>query len=209
MVEVYQTIREPLVVELVIKKSRFIGACFPVNDVETAEEIIRRVSKEHYKATHNTFAYVLSPDGSVFRYSDDGEPSLTAGKPMYDTIVGMGLTDVLVMVTRYFGGVKLGTGGLTRAYAQSAREALEAAAVKVMKRYRLLTMVCDYNMVGSLQHFLLKYDHQLGEILYLEQVTFSVYVAAGEVEAFVEGYRELTNGQEPQKGEEVYRESNE
>lgn len=207
MVDVYRTIREPVVLELVIKKSRFIGACFPVKNAEDAEEIIHRISKEHYKATHNTFAYVLSPDASVFRYSDDGEPSLTAGKPMYDTITGMGLTDVLVMVTRYFGGIKLGTGGLARAYAQSAREVLEAATVRVMKRYQRLSMVCDYNRVGSLQHFFLKFDHQLDEILYLEQVTFSIFVAVEEIEAFVEGYQELTNGLAPQKEEEVYRES--
>jgi uncharacterized YigZ family protein len=195
MVEQYKTIRQPVTVELSIKKSRFMGMCFPVNSQDQAEGFIRDVQKDHYKATHNTYAYVLEPDGSVFKYSDDGEPSSTAGRPIYDAILGMGMTNVLVMVTRYFGGIKLGTGGLARAYGQSAKDALEAAEVVDMHRYRRLVMNADYGLVGSLQHFFEKFDHQVSNIDYLEDVTFHVDVAVGEVDAFITGLTELTNGQ--------------
>ncbi|QSX08787.1 YigZ family protein [Alkalibacter rhizosphaerae] len=195
MVEQYKTIREAVMVELVIKKSKFIGMCFPVSSVEEAEEIIHKIQKEHYKATHNTYAYVLEADASVFKYSDDGEPSLTAGKPMYDTIMGMGFTNVLVLVTRYFGGIKLGTGGLARAYGQSAKDALEAAVPVLMKRYQRVKLDVDYGLIGSLQHYLDKFDHQLAHIEYLEEVTFHIDVAVSQVGSFQEGIREMTSGQ--------------
>lgn len=204
MIEQYKTIAGEAVVELVIKKSKFIGACFPVTGTEQAEEIIGRIQKEHYKATHNTYAYVLEPDGSKFKYSDDGEPSQTAGKPIYDTIRGMELTDILVVVTRYFGGIKLGTGGLARAYGQSAKEALEAADMITMQLYRRFVLESDYGQVGALQHYFGKFDHRLAQTDYLDKVTFHIDVAVGEEDSFQAGYTEMTNGLEPLDSGEIH-----
>lgn len=204
MTDRYKTIRKGVISEIIIKKSKFIGACYPVANQEEAEEIIHAVQKEHYKATHNTFAYVLEPDASLFKYSDDGEPSQTAGKPIYDTIGGMELTNILVMVTRYFGGIKLGTGGLTRAYGQSAKEALEAAEVILMQKYRRYVLVSEYGQVGAMQHYFGKFDHRLVQTDYLDKVTFHIDVAIGEEVSFLAGYTEMTNGQEPLEIGEIH-----
>ena len=116
--------------EFVEKRSRFIGHIWPVDSEDQAQELIRRVKKQHYDARHNCWCYLLG--GSVVRYSDDGEPQGTAGQPMLAVFQREHVTNVLCVVTRYFGGILLGAGGLTRAYSKSARDALAAAGVAAM-----------------------------------------------------------------------------
>lgn len=128
--------------EFVEKRSRFIGHVWPVDSEDQAQELLRRVKKQHYDARHNCWCYLLG--GSVVRYSDDGEPQGTAGQPMLAVFQREHVTNVLCVVTRYFGGILLGAGGLTRAYSKSARDALAAAGVAAMGLWTAARCTCPY-----------------------------------------------------------------
>lgn len=123
----FRTVKAPSSVELVINRSRFIGQCFPISSEEEALEQLSLIRKRYWDATHNCYAYSVGQKGESARFSDDGEPGGTAGMPMMDAIRGAGVTNVLCVVTRYFGGVLLGTGGLVRAYSRAAAESIRAA----------------------------------------------------------------------------------
>ena len=125
----YRTVKAPSSLELVIQKSRFIGQCFPIASEEEALELLTSLRKKYWDATHNCYAYSVGEKGEIARFSDDGEPGGTAGMPMMDALRGAGVTNVLCVVTRYFGGILLGTGGLVRAYSRSCSEAIRAAGV--------------------------------------------------------------------------------
>ena len=131
--------------EFVEKRSRFIGHIWPVDSEDQAQELIRRVKKQHYDARHNCWCYLLG--GSVVRYSDDGEPQGTAGQPMLTVFQREHVTNVLCVVTRYFGGILLGAGGLTRAYSKSARDALAAAGVAAMGLWTAARCTCLYPLL--------------------------------------------------------------
>lgn len=141
----YVTIYAPAEDEFVERKSRFIGAIAPVQTEEEAQAWIAQVRQQHRDATHNTYAYILR--NGIKRYSDDGEPQGTAGVPMLDCIEKEGLVDVAVVVTRYFGGILLGAGGLTRAYSKSARDALAAAGVAAMGLWTAARCTCPYPLL--------------------------------------------------------------
>ncbi len=128
----YRTIDKSSTAELKVKGSRFIARVDLVSSVAEANEKLNHIRKEEHAATHNCYAYVVGTpaDKAEFKYSDDGEPNGTAGKPIYDVVTGSGVTNLLLVVTRYFGGTKLGTGGLVKAYSEAARLALESAGVK-------------------------------------------------------------------------------
>lgn len=125
----YISVLKPSREELVIQRSRFIGRCFPVKTQEEALAILNGLRKEHWDATHNCYAYSIGIGGSCARFSDDGEPGGTAGMPMMECIKKKGVTDVLCVVTRYFGGILLGAGGLVRAYSKSCSQSIEAAGL--------------------------------------------------------------------------------
>ncbi len=147
MVDSYKTISEPVRAELKEKGSRFIAQAFPANSVESAEEIIARVCKKYFDATHNCYAYVVGCDTkAVSRFNDDGEPSGTAGKPILQAISTRKLTDVVVIVTRYYGGTKLGTGGLIRAYGGVAAQALDQAHIVTQYHTEELTLRYPYTL---------------------------------------------------------------
>lgn len=142
MEDSYLTIRESSSTEIKIKRSRFIGSALACSSKQIAEQSIADIAKKHYSANHNCFAYQIRSSGSAdkFRYSDDGEPSGTAGKPIYDAIRSAQLTNIVIVVTRYFGGIKLGTGGLARAYRDSAKAVLEICKpieILIVDRYRI------------------------------------------------------------------------
>lgn len=140
---VYLTVKNEATAEYEVKRSRFIGYVKPVLTVDEAEEFIREIRAKHYAARHNVYAYLLS--GGTAKYSDDGEPQGSAGLPVLECIKKAGLSDVCVVVTRYFGGILLGTGGLVRAYTQTAAAALEAAGVAVFQAYSELYFECSYS----------------------------------------------------------------
>ena len=143
MSEGYKTVGIAAAAEFTEKKSRFIGHCFPVSTEEEALEKIAAIKKEYWDARHNTYAYVLR-GGMIRRFSDDGEPQGTAGMPMLEVLTAQGLEDCLVVVTRYFGGILLGTGGLVRAYSHATAIAVEAAGKVQMLPCREGRVVCPY-----------------------------------------------------------------
>ena len=140
----YKTVKQRSEEVFIEKKSKFIGYCFPITKEEEALGILNELRQRHWDATHNVYAYILK-DGNIMRYSDDGEPQGTAGMPVLDVLRKSDITDVLVVVTRYFGGILLGGGGLVRAYSHSASIAVKAAKPVYMKLCELYVLRCDYN----------------------------------------------------------------
>ena len=145
----FKSIEKEAVAEIVEKKSKFIATIFPINSKEEAENRISEIKKKCYDAKHNCYAYVV---GNVEKCSDDGEPSGTAGAPLLDLLKNKELTNVVVIVTRYFGGILLGTGGLVRAYTETAKKAIESTSI-VIKEYGIRYSVeINYNSLKDLQH---------------------------------------------------------
>ncbi len=179
----YRTIAREAVAEYVDRRSRFIATVRPVTDEESALQFIAAKKKEYWDARHNVYAYVLR-DGGISRFSDDNEPQGTAGLPTLEVLQKQGLTDCVVVVTRYFGGILLGTGGLVRAYSQSA--ALAVAEAGIIER-RLCTygeIVCDYAQYGWLQSLIPECGGRLDDAAFADAVTLSLHLPIEEVESF-------------------------
>lgn len=182
--------------ETVIEKSRFIGYCKPIESEEDATAFIEQIKKKHWDATHNVPVYVLGENYQVQRYSDDGEPSGTAGVPILSMLKAEGITNVCVVVTRYFGGVKLGTGGLVRAYTHTAKLGLEASIVidKVLNQFWSVTL--DYTQHGKVQNYLLGESRVIiDETLFTDLVVMNLYTAPDEMDSIQNKLIDLTNGQ--------------
>ena len=148
----YRTIKEFNSDEYVVKRSRFIGYAKPVTTVSEANDFIAEIKSKHWDATHNVYAYILR-EGGVKRYSDDGEPQGTAGVPVLDVLEKENLVDVCVVVTRYFGGILLGGGGLVRAYSHSAKIGVDSAKIITMAHCLDIEVECDYTFYGKLNDF--------------------------------------------------------
>lgn len=146
----YITVRNEGSDEFVERKSRFIGSCMPVKTEKEALAFVAKLKTKYWDASHNVYAYILR-EGGIQRFSDDGEPQGTAGIPVIDTMKKAGVTDAVVVATRYFGGILLGGGGLIRAYSHSASIALAAAEKVRMKECVLLSIACDYDVYGRVQ----------------------------------------------------------
>ena len=191
----YFTIKTEAETAFKIKGSRFIGRAFLCHTVKQAEKILEDLRKEFHDATHHCFAYRVGWGKDMeFRYSDDGEPSGTAGKPIYDCIEGHGLTDVLVVVTRYFGGVKLGTGGLTHAYSRGAGDALEQAGKVenfITGQIKLFLDFSDYNRIERLID---KYKGKRLKSDFTERVAMIVELRESFITPFIKKLTDLTSG---------------
>ena len=171
--------------EIIIEKSSFIGTAKAVADEEEALEFIREVKKRHYEATHNVYAYILGDDNNIQRFSDDGEPSGTAGVPVLEVLKKNDLRNVCAVVTRYFGGIKLGKGGLVRAYSKGASAALEASEVIWRTLYKVVAVKVDYTLLGMMQNQLKLDGYALRNINYADNVVFEVYVENNQTEDFL------------------------
>lgn len=176
--------------EFVEKRSRFIGHVWPVDSEEQAQELLRRVRKQHYDARHNCWCYLLG--GSVVRYSDDGEPQGTAGQPMLAVFQREHVTNVLCVVTRYFGGILLGAGGLVRAYSHGAKIAVDAAKRKLMTTCTLLSLEMDYSFYGKINYILPQYTCRVEDTDFGAVVTMKVLFKQDQVEKFVKEVTELS-----------------
>ena len=180
--------------EIEIKKSRFIGQAFPIESAVDAEEIIKSVEKKYWDARHNCYAYILGSGSEVQRFSDNGEPSGTAGKPILEVLQGAGLTNTLVVVTRYFGGTLLGTGGLVRAYTQATQAAIAASKTAVMTYGLKITFSIGYDMVDKIQHTFGQMGIPLDNPVYGADVSYDVVVSEAEARDVITKITEITSG---------------
>ena len=177
--------------EFVVNRSRFIGRCFPVADEQEALARLEEVRKLHYDATHNCWAYNLR--GGVMRFSDDGEPGGTAGMPIMDTLIRSNTQDALIVVTRYFGGILLGAGGLVRAYSKAAASAVDCADMVRVEPAAVMTVEIDYSRYGSLEGYI-RQRASVDEVLFSDVVSIRALVPTGDVEAFIADITERTDG---------------
>jgi len=202
----YATVRSFGSDEIVIKKSRFIGYAKPAETEEEAVAFIEEIKKKHWDATHNCSAYRIGERDQFQKALDDGEPSGTAGKPILEVIKNRGLKNVVVVVTRYFGGIMLGAGGLVRAYTDGAVVGIDAAEQIVNVLHREIVVDVDYTWYGKLENELRGRGFRVGEVAFTDRVRVPCYPEAGEAaERFLAWITDLTQGQAViEAGEELY-----
>lgn len=181
--------------EIVEKKSRFIATVMPVECEEDALAFIEAMRKKYWDATHNCYAYVIGERNESARCSDDGEPAQTAGRPMLDVLLGEGLHNTAVVVTRYFGGTLLGTGGLVRAYSKAVQEGLAHSTVVVRETCVKLEITSDYNALGKIQYIAATMDIHALDALYTQNVSTQWLVKLSQKDSFCKKVTEATNGQ--------------
>lgn len=191
----YKTVAAYATDEITIEKSRFIAHVYPAPDEETAKGHIHTVSKKHWDATHNCYAYIIGERDQWQKQSDDGEPSGTAGKPILEVIRNRGLKNTVIVVTRYFGGILLGAGGLIRAYADGAVAAIEAAGPVEKVLHRSVWLHIDYTWYGKVENELRNRGILRGETKFSDIVSVECLPAAAEAEAFINWMTDLTQGQ--------------
>ncbi|NRR19254.1 YigZ family protein [Brevibacillus sp. MS2.2] len=180
---------------IIIERSRFIGYAQRVTTEEEATAFIAMIKKKHWDATHNCSAFVIGENDQIQRSSDDGEPSGTAGKPILECIKKNGVKDTVVVVTRYFGGIKLGAGGLVRAYTAGTVTALKAAKIVVHTLHQTISVSVDYTWWGKVENELRLGDHRVSSTDFTDKVTAHVLIPEGEQDEFVARMVDLTNGQ--------------
>ena len=193
MAEGYRTILAPAQDEFLERKSRFIGHIAPAETEEEAVAFVNSVRERHREATHNVYAYVLR-DNQLMRFSDDGEPQGTAGKPVLEVILREGLVDVAVVVTRYFGGILRGAGGLVRAYAQGAKTAVDAAQRLNMQPAAVLELDLGYDFYGKATYLLPQHEVQVLDSAFAEGVRLRLLCKAARLPAFARDLTELSSG---------------
>lgn len=205
MLEKYKTVYEGGEGEIVEKKSRFIATVRPVSTEEEALAFIEEMKKKYWDARHNCYVYSVGKNREYTRCSDDGEPSGTAGRPMLDVILGEDIYNVAAVVTRYFGGVLLGTGGLVRAYSKSLQEGLAASTV-IEKVYGIsMEVITDYTGIGKIQYIAGERQISILDSEYTDKVVLKLLVPNSETDAVQKAITEGTNGRAVmEKEKELY-----
>lgn len=200
----YKTVYRGAIGEITEKKSRFIATVRPVESEEEAVSFLEEIRKKYWDASHNCYAYLIGRNNEWMRCSDDGEPGGTAGKPMLDVLLGEELHNVAVVVTRYFGGTLLGTGGLVRAYSRAVQAGLENSQIAVKEQGVRIFMDIDYNTVGKVQYIIGKNRVRTLNSVYADNVRLEVLVRKEEIENFTEQITEATAARvKIEKGKEV------
>lgn len=201
----YKTLHEYGDDEIIIDKSTFIGYAKPIKTEEEAVEFINDIKKKHKDATHNVWAYTVGQNMNIQRYSDDGEPQGTAGIPTLEVIKKEDLRDVVVVVTRYFGGIKLGAGGLVRAYTKGAKIGIEAGKIIEKVMYQEVKVKIDYTQLGRVQNEIMNMGYFIKDTVYEDNVEIIVYSRIKELEAFTSKMIDITSATaEIVLGEEFY-----
>ena len=188
------TAKRHSVKELTIKKSRFISDIYPVKEEQEARKFIENTRQKNPNANHIVFAYTIGLNQEIQRMSDNGEPVGTAGKPVLDSIAKNNLVDVLITVTRYFGGIKLGAGGLIRAYSQSASQAIEIAELVALVNCDRLQLIFDYSSIDKLKYFIEKQKVTILEANYQTKVKAVILVESKDSQDFQKQLRNLFSG---------------
>ena len=205
MLERYKTVYRGKEGEIIEKKSRFIATVHLVETEEEALAFIEEMKKKYWNATHNCFAYVIGERRECVRCSDDGEPSGTAGRPMLDVILGEDIYNVAVVVTRYFGGVLLGTGGLVRAYSKAVQEGLAASKVILKQKGIALKITTDYTGLGKIQYIAGERNIPVLDSEYTDKVVMKLLVPVQDVGSVQKAITEGTNGRAGiEKDQELY-----
>jgi uncharacterized YigZ family protein len=201
----YHTVKQSGEHEITIQKSRFIAHLTRAETENEAVEFIQTIKKQHWNAAHNCSAYLIGEHDNIQKANDDGEPSGTAGVPILEVLKKRKLKDTVVVVTRYFGGIKLGAGGLIRAYGKATSEGLDAAGIVERKLSQIIHAKFDYTWLGKIEKELRASDYKIKEIHYLDIVEVETYVDESQVQSFKEWMIELTNGQcTLEQGEMLY-----
>jgi uncharacterized YigZ family protein len=191
--------------EITIQKSRFICYIDRVSSEEQAQEFIQNIKKRNWDATHNCSAYMIGEHDQIQKTNDDGEPSGTAGVPILEVLKKKHLKDTVVVVTRYFGGIKLGAGGLIRAYGSSTSEGLKATGLVERKLQRIMITTIDYTFLGKIENELRSSIFKLKDIHYTDQVEIEVFVEESNKNSYIDWMNDLTNGQcDIKEGENIY-----
>ena len=201
----YKTLHKFGVDEYIVEKSTFIGYAKPIKTEEEAIEFINEIKKKHKDATHNVWAYTIGENMNIQRYSDDGEPQGTAGIPTLEVIKKEDLRDVVVVVTRYFGGIKLGAGGLVRAYTKGAKVGIEAGIVIEKVKYSEVKIKIEYTQLGRIQNEIMNLGFKVKDTIYSEDVELIVYVRNEEAQSLRDRIIDITSGTaDVSLGEEYY-----
>ncbi|PWW29437.1 putative YigZ family protein [Cytobacillus oceanisediminis] len=194
--------------EINIQKSRFIAYISRAESEEEAQEFIQKIKKKHRDATHNCSAYLIGENDQIQKANDDGEPSGTAGVPILEVLKKKQLKDTVAVITRYFGGIKLGAGGLIRAYGKATSEGIEATGIVERKLMKVIHTKVDYTWLGKLENELRSSVYAIKEIHYLDLVEVETYVEKAQIQTFNDWMTELTNGQAKiSEGKMLYLES--
>lgn len=188
----YKTVDHRASAEMIEKKSRFIGTVAPVKNEKEALDIISELRSKYYDATHNVYAYIIG-EGNIMRYSDDGEPSGTAGVPVLEVLRKEELIDTVAVVTRYFGGTLLGAGGLVRAYTASAKLGVDSAKVITRTLCNLVKVTCDYTLLGKVQYETLGKGYIIKDIVYGGEVEVYVYTKVEDTDTYLALMEDITN----------------
>ena len=189
----YKTLHKFGVDEYIIEKSTFIGYAKPIKTEEEAVEFVNEIKKKHKDAAHNVWAYTVGENMNIQRYSDDGEPQGTAGIPTLEVIKKEDLRDVVVVVTRYFGGIKLGAGGLVRAYTKGAKVGIDAGIVIEKVKYTEFKIKIDYTKLGRIQNEIMNLGYTVKDTIYADDVELIIYVKTEEVDSLRERMIDITN----------------
>ncbi|MCK6206038.1 YigZ family protein [Bacillus infantis] len=195
MLPYYRTVKDYGEHEIIIQKSRFIAQIARAETEEEAQQFIQMIKKKHSTATHNCSAYLIGENNQIQKANDDGEPSGTAGVPILEVLKKKDLKDTVAVITRYFGGIKLGAGGLIRAYGKSASEGIASAGIVERRLMRIMHTKVEYTWLGKLENELRSSDYLIKEIHYLDSVEFETYAEEGKTAVFCNWMTELTNGQ--------------
>lgn len=194
MADAYKTVYKMAAGQIEEKKSKFIATVTTVESKEEAEQFIAAMKKKYPDARHNCSAYILGEDGQIMHSSDDGEPAGTAGKPMLEVLVGAGLTNTVCVVTRYFGGILLGTGGLVRAYTEAVKAGLEEAGTIEKRKGYSVNITTPYTDVGKMQYLIRQNSYTELDCQYEADVKFSVLVDKGDLPKFEKQLTEAFSG---------------
>ncbi|SDZ15670.1 uncharacterized protein, YigZ family [Proteiniborus ethanoligenes] len=189
----YRTIHSFGSDEIIINKSKFIGYAKPISNEEEAISFINEIKTKHRDATHNVYAYVYGDNNNIQRYSDDGEPNGTAGVPVLEVIKKEDLRNVVVVVTRYFGGIKLGAGGLVRAYTKGAKIGLDAGIIVDKILFKRVKVRIDYTLYGKVENELLMLEYLIDEVIYDDAVNIVILCEADKINGLINLITELTS----------------
>ena len=201
----YKTLHKFGVDEYIVEKSTFIGYAKPIKTEEEAIEFVNEIKKKHKDATHNVWAYTVGENMNIQRYSDDGEPQGTAGIPTLEVIKKEDLRDIVVVVTRYFGGIKLGAGGLVRAYTKGAKVGIEAGIVIEKVKYTEVKIKIEYTQLGRIQNEIMNLGFKVKDTIYSEDVELIVYSKIEDVQSLTDRMIDITSGTaDVSIGEEYY-----